>query len=150
MESIALFLERQSLNAPEFAYQTVYNKDTSLRGRFTDEEKEYNGMMVDKQLKDEWLDSLNNIKDIEIRSSCAGHNKDRVTFVIFRTKSQDENYIKKVVKKLNKCPNTFASYNTGKGGMFRICVASNTYYKPNNKKWQDWWENITDCIKSSL
>jgi hypothetical protein len=43
----------------------------------------------------------NNIKNIEIRSTCSGHNKDRVTYIIFRTNNQDEDFIKHVVAKLN-------------------------------------------------
>lgn len=139
------------INAPQMAYTAVYNKEPPfLPGRIFTETKIWNNISVDAHLKDEWLNSLNSIEGIEIRSSCEGHNKDRPTFIIFRPYNQNENYISNVVTKLNKFPNTFAIYNIGNGGFFRICVASNTWYSNNNKKWLIWWNNISKYIKSSL
>lgn len=160
MNTIALFLENsmmfnnRRMNAPEFAYYTIYKKmpSTPLRGRIDTEHKTWNGILVDAPLKDEWLNELNTIKNIEIRSSCAGHSKERVTFVIFRPKNQDEDYVKTIVDKLNKCKDTFANYNLGVQGFYRICVTTKNYYDENkdNKKWATWWKKLPNCIKNSL
>ena len=144
-----MFLE-QTLNAPELAHKTVYNKSIPLRGRIFAKEKKYKDFMVDYQLKDEWLDKINSIKGIEIRSTCAGHNKERVPFIIFRPLNQNKNYVEKIVNNLRKCPNTFVSYDIGRQNLYRICVATNTYYTPNNKQWEDWWNNIAKYITQSL
>lgn len=141
MKSIVLFLEQ---NAPELAYQTVYNKSIPLRGRIFAKEKKYKEFMVDYQLKNEWLDKINSIKGIEIRSTCAGHSKERVPFIIFRPLNQNKNYVEKIVNNLRKCPNTFVSYDIGRQNLYRICVATNY----NN--WKNWWENIGDCISREI
>lgn len=138
------------MNAPELAYKTVYNKSISLKGRIFTKEKKYKDFMVDYELKNKWLDNLNKIPNIEIRSTCAGHNKERPTFIIFRPLNQNKSYIKQIVNKLNKYPNTFAKYDIGRQNLYRICVATNTYYTPNNKQWEDWWNNIAKYITQSL
>ena len=146
MTSILIFLE--NLNAPELAYKTIYNKELSLRGRIFTKEKKYKDFYVDNDLDIKLLDRLNNIKNIEIRSTCQGHSKERPTYIIFRTKNQDLNYIKKIIRKLKQCPNTYVSYDIGMENKYRICVATNTFYSSNNKQWTEWWNNITNYLEN--
>lgn len=39
----------------------------------TDAQKDWGGMKVDAELKDSWLDRMNNVPGIDVISSCAGH-----------------------------------------------------------------------------
>ena len=77
----------QNSNAPCAAYEAVYEKKCPhLRGRYDKphEGRDWDGIYVDEHLDDKWLNDLKNIKGIEMRSSCEGHEKDWVSFVIFR------------------------------------------------------------------
>ena len=93
--------------SPTFAYELVYGKSPAgfRRGRFPGkyESKIWNGISVDSHLKDEWLDGLNSIKEIEMRGSCEGHTKEWITFITFRitnkSKESDEKYLDKILEK---------------------------------------------------
>ena len=91
-------------NAPCAAYETVYEKKCPhKRGMHPDHKKRnWNGMEVDINLKDKWLRDLNNIKGIEIRSSCEGHDKDWVAFVIFRFLEPKLEKNKKLVDRISQ------------------------------------------------
>jgi len=142
-------------NAPCAAYETVYEKKCpNRRGKNPDhKQKLWNGMNVDINLKDKWLKDLNNIKGIEIRSSCEGHDKEWVAFVIFRflesSISNNKTLVERVVSnieasdKITKC-----SGHIGSGGKMRFIVAAPTWY--GHKDWEQWWNSLSTRIKNSL
>ena len=77
----------RNANAPCAAFETVYGKKCPhKRGRYEKphKQKKWNDIMVDGHLKDKWLNDLSKIKEIEIRSSCEGHESTWVTYIIFR------------------------------------------------------------------
>lgn len=152
-----LFRARNAENkirSPELAYKVVYGKlpPKFMRGRSDDPKRMWNNIPVDEELKDDWLNSLNQIKGITIRASCAGHSPERVAYVVFRPDRQDEKYCKKVVSKLQQCKNTKAGYDIGNRGMFRICVATKNWFGKtrDNKSWYDWWDNLANCIQRAV
>lgn len=146
--------QENKIRSPQLAFKAVYGyyPSTMYRGRTFSEKRMWNGIEVDGPLKDEWLDSLNKIRGIEIRSSCAGHDANRVAFIVFRPYRQDENYVKQVVKKLKKCPRTFSIYDIGNRGKFRIVVATDNWHRMSgsNLNWEKWWEQISHCIEKAV
>lgn len=144
------------VRAPELAYYVVYGRrplKQLMLGRSMIPQKRYKNMLVDENIPDHILDELNTIPNIEIRSSCEGHDSDHVSFIVIRPKNQRESYIRQLVGKINKCPNTHCGYDVGNGGLFRICIATKNWYRgddADNSKWLKWWENLPNCIKKSL
>lgn len=134
------------LNSPSLAHKAVYGKEPStyLRGRTTHPQKTWNGIPVDKQLKDSWLKKLNNINGVEIRGSCAGHDKDRVSYVTFRLDPNRDKEAKKIAKKLDQLKGTHAIADVGREGRPRIVVATKKWY--GKKGWADWWKKTPDQI----
>ena len=93
------------VNSPTFAYQAIFHKlpDVPLRGRTDSPKKTWNNIEIDEHLRDEWLEELNSIPEIEIRASDEGKNKERVAFVVFRMKDpKDDCKVKAVSDGLNK------------------------------------------------
>ena len=146
-------------NAPSFAYKCIYGKEPSvpIRGQRYDgsyrENKGRDGrtIFIDEHLKDKWIKDLNNINNIEIRSTCEGHNSTRVAAIIFRPSTQDVDDIDLIVRKLS-IQNTKALTDVGNGGLYRICVATKNWYRSNsdNSKWELWWDNIAKKIDQSV
>lgn len=139
------------INAPSLAYKCVYGKlpTAPLRGRYSGSpQQRYKDMFVDQALDAKILDTLNSIEGIEIRSVCAGHNSDKITYIIFRPYNQDLDYIEKITNQLNS-GNTKAIHDVGNGGMYRICVATRNWYREdsNNNNWKQWWNSIATRIK---
>ena len=92
------------------------------------------------------LDDLNNIKGIEMRSSCAGHDKDWVSYIVFRpTRKMD---LDKVVSKLESDKMTKASAHIGRGGSMRVVVAAKTWY--GRPDWKKWWDTLANRVRKSL
>jgi len=144
---------KNRINAPTLAYKCVYGRfpSTNITGMFNINHQKYKDIEIDDSLDINIIDKLNNIKNIEIRSTCSGHNKDRVTYIIFRTNNQDEDFIKRVVAKLN-FDKTKCVYDIGNGGEYRICVATRNWYRidANNNSWLNWWKLIPDKINSAV
>src|SRR6056297_2066475 len=88
---------KQKINAPTMAYRTVYGKypEEPLTGKTNNPKKTWNGVEVDENLKDEWLNELNSL-DVEIKSTDEGKSKERVAFVIFRMPEDKDNLYKEV------------------------------------------------------
>ena len=113
----------------------------------------WNGMEVDVHLKDKWLVSLNNIKGIEIRSSCEGHDKDWVAFVIFRflepKLEKNKKLVERVISNIEASDKiTKSSANIGRGGRIRFIVAAPTWY--GHKDWDHWWKTLVTRIKGGF
>jgi len=141
-------------NAPTFAWETVHGKEhpTGKKGYAPDtKERNWNGHMIDELLKDEWLQQLNGMKEIEMRASCQGHKPDGEwpSFVIFRPVKNFN--LDRFISKIADGKYTFAAYDKGNKGQTRICVATPLYAKgPKHKLWEKWWATLTVRIKKSI
>jgi hypothetical protein len=138
------------LNSPSLAYKAIHGKEPKqyLPGKSAHPQKLWNGIPVDKELKTKWIKNLNNMKNIEMRGSCAGHGPDRTSYVVFRLKPGKDKYAKKVANHLNKIPGIYSIADIGGEGRPRIVAASKTYY--GKKDWEKWWDKIPDRIDSSV
>lgn len=140
-------------NAPCAAYETVYGKKcpSTMTGKYfmPHGTKTWNGISIDGHIEDKWLNDLSNIKQIEMRSSCEGHNKERVTFIIFRflDKSYDRK-AKSIEKKLETDRVTKASSQIGREGQLRFIVAAKLWY--GQPGWKEWWTTLAKRIRNSL
>jgi len=134
------------INAPTMAYKTVYGKypKEPLRGRTDYSKKNWRGMDVDENLKEEWLEKLNSL-DVEIRSTDEGKSDERVAFVIFRMPEGKDNFYKKVEENLKKEKNLCVSSDFGIENRPRICVAKNIKY--DDKGWEEWWSSLPEKIE---
>lgn len=140
-------------NAPCAAYEAVYEKKCPhIRGRCPDqhESKDWNGIFVDYHLDEKWLNDLSNIKGIEMRSSCEGHNKDWVSFIIFRFTKKCKYSPEEIEKRIEATDNiTKCSAHIGRGeGQLRIVVAAPTWY--GHKDWEKWWSTLAKRIKKAI
>ncbi len=137
---------KKKINAPTMAYKTVYGKypEEPLRGRTNLPKKEWNGIFVDKNLKDKWLNELNSL-DVEIKSTEEGKSKERVAFVIFRMPEGKDKLYKKVEENLKKEKDLFVYSDIGMGNRPRICVAKDI--KVGDKNWEEWWSSLPEKIE---
>jgi len=140
----------QWMNAPTFAYVTVYGKQPEnwISGRTSHPQKNWKGIQVDTQLRDEWLDSLAAIPSTEVRASCAGHGSDRPTFVIFRLPPDQEHLSPAVASILNQRSGVFSKADIGAEGHPRICVASKLW--SGRKGWAEWWKRLPQTIQKAI
>jgi len=136
-----------SSNAPNFAYKTVYGKlpKTLLTGRTGENKKEWNGLMVDGDFEDVWLNNLDDLP-VEIRSTDSGKSEERVAFVIFRMKEKEEKLAPEISKLLNKEKNIYSLCELGMQKKYRICVAGKVYKEKDEKKWEKWWKTVDGII----
>jgi len=142
-------------NAPTMAWETVHGKKypSGLKPSHTmgAQEKLWKGIPVDVELQDKWLNELNRIPNVEIRSSCQGHPPigENPSFLIFRPK--DEHRAKLIVNKLSDNKITFCSFNIGTQGHVRICVATPLYANgPKDKLWEQWWDTLAKRIDKAV
>jgi len=142
-------------NAPTFAYEAVYGElpDTTLSSRINYPHKNCSipnigVIQIDKDINCQWLRNLNKIKNIETRSSCGGHGKDRPTFIVFRMIPKLDSYADEVSNKLNKIKGLYSISEIGQQGRPRIIVAGKTWI--GQKDWRYWWEHIVQHIKKAV
>lgn len=143
--------EKQILNSPTLAYKAVYGKlpSKSLRGRTQFPKKMWRGIEVDAHLKSEWLEQLNNIKGIEIRSTDEGKSKERVAFVVLRMKdSENDNKAEAISESLNKMEGLYSLCDIGTEKRSRIVVAGKVIYGQND--WKEWWNSLAEKIEKAL
>lgn len=160
MEKLFTFRNRSSLsgreNSPQFAYRIIYNKINkilpgilynSFRKLVILDNSQH--IYVDENLKDSWIKRLNNIKNIEIRSTCEGHDSKYISHIIFRPNIQNIEYIENKVKLLNSLPETKSKYDIGNGGLYRIGIATKNWFRKNanNSKWEQWWDNSVKSLE---
>ena len=136
------------VNAPTFAYQAVYGKDPDnfLVGRTDAPKKMWEGLSVDKGIKDEWLNKLDSLP-VEIRSTDEGKSWDRPAFVVIRMPEGKDNLYKSMSENLNKDPSLYVKADVGMGGRPRICIAGKI--KKDGKGWNKWWETLPGKIENS-
>ena len=142
------------INAPTMAYMTVYNKKPSppIYGREANHEtKDIDGVPIDKRIPTSAITNLNKYpKLIDLRASCEGDSPRHLTFLIFRPKNTDEEYVKTLVKNLKK-QGLKSMSNIGTQGSPRICVADRLWYgERNEKKFNSWWKRLPVKIGLAL
>lgn len=136
------------VNSPTLAYLSVYGEmpNTPLRGRSNYPKRIWNDKEVDKEFKDNWLEDLNSIPDIEVRATDIGHSADRVAFVVFRFKDKkNDSKAKDIADSLNKLAELYCKSDIGTEGRPRICVAGKI--KLGDKNWEEWWNSLAGKIK---
>jgi len=146
--------QRRSWNSPTFAHLTAWGElpKKFLTGRTDAPKKIWHGFDVDANFKDKWLEDLNSIPNLEIRSSDTGKSKERVAFVVIRfADKKNDNKAKELVKQLNKQEGIYAKTDVGTEGRNRICVAGKIWYsKEKEKTWTEWWDSLVEKIKDSV
>jgi len=147
----ALSEGRLTMNAPTFAYLAVYGEppDPPLSGRSGDPERIWRGILVDVHLKDAWLERLNSIDGIEIRSSCEGHSPERVAFIVFRFRDpSNDGKADEVARAISRNEGYFSMADLGAEDRMRIVVAGKTWY--GQEDWESWWERLPEVIEKAL
>jgi hypothetical protein len=136
-------------NAPMMAYKTVYGKypEEPMRGRTDYPKKEWKGLWVDKNLKNEWLEKLNSI-GVEIKSTEEGKDKMRVAAVTFRLPEEKDDLYKEVEKQLKKEKDLKVSSDIGVEGRPRICVAKDIWV--GKEGWEEWWSSLPKKIERAF
>jgi len=157
MKVISEFFQRGQAgrkNAPMLAWETVHGKPYPgfKSGRVPNaKERSWNGIMVDTELKNEWLEALNNISQITVRSSCQGHKPEGEwpSFIIIRLKNESK--VNKVVKQLHDGKFTFCKAERGPQGFMRVCIATPLYAKGSKHNlWEKWWSTLPARIQKAV
>ena len=141
---------RPASNAPTFAYRTVYGKDPEYRisGQSGAPKRLWRNVPVDEHMKDEVLERLNDIPDIEGRSSEEGKSEDRPAFFIFRmADSGEDDKAEEIARNLRK-QGIISRAETGSGGRPRIIAAQDRKY--GDPGWEEWWDTLPDHIKRAV
>ncbi|GAH35402.1 unnamed protein product, partial [marine sediment metagenome] len=139
--------QRQKLNSPTFAYKAVHGKlpEEPLAGRTDSPKKNWKGLEVDEHIKDEWLEQLNSIERIEVRSTDAGKSEERVAFVVFRMSDpRDDRHAGDISKSLNEMEGLYSLCDIGMEGRPRVVVAGKTYH--GQPGWEKWWNGLAEKI----
>ena len=141
------------MNSPTFAYYAVYNKMPPggwLSGRTNGPKKSWNGFNdIDIHIKDEWLERLNGIKEIEIRASDEGKSPERVAFIVFRMANPaDDDKAEDISKELDKQDGLYSKCDIGAENRPRVVVAGKVWY--GEKGWESWWDSLAEKIESVL
>jgi len=147
---------RKRKPSPTFAYELVYDKPVPggwRSGKYPKPHKIkiWNGISVDYNLEDKWLNDLNNIKTIEMRGSCEGHSKDWVSYIAFRINpkhDEDGLYLDKIIKGLSSDQNTFCGWDIGTQGRPRFVCAAKLWY--GQKGWDKWWKTLAIRINKNI
>ncbi|MFP4118558.1 MAG: hypothetical protein ACLFTH_00725, partial [Candidatus Woesearchaeota archaeon] len=124
---------------------TVYGKypEERLRGRTSNPKKMWRGHDVDANLKETWLERLNDLP-VDVRSTDEGKDETRVAFVIFRLPEDKEHLRDKLIENLNREDALYVHSDIGQGGRPRICVAYPTWKGKDG--WKEWWETLPEKI----
>ncbi|MBA7496405.1 hypothetical protein ES702_07013 [subsurface metagenome] len=143
--------QRRSWNSPTFAHIATWGTEPDhwIPGRTGDPEKEWKrGIMIDEHLKPEVFDELEKIKEIEVRSSCEGHSKERVSYIVFRLKPKFDKYAKKVSAALDKLDGVYSKSDIGTENRPRIVCAGRTWF--GQKSWEKWWNELPSKVASAV
>lgn len=139
------------VNAPMIAYKAVYGKLPAepIPGQSGTPRKEWNGLQVDAHIKDKWLDKINNIKGIEIRSTEEGKSDERVAHVIFRFKNKiHDTAAQGIANSIGQNPDYYTLVDEGTEGRPRIVVAGQVQY--GKAGWSAWWDDIGNVIERAM
>jgi len=143
---------RTRKNAPSFIYEILHGRPMFIRGRTVEHQtKNWKGISVDVHIPNAALDELNDIREIELRSSCEGSGIDRPTFLIFRFyEPKDEGEIRAFVKGMNAIDGIWCGADIGAMGRFRIGVTAPLWYEKDPEKFTSWWLELPKMIRIVL
>lgn len=129
----------------DLAFKAVY-------GRFPVGEVQGNDHSREADLPSGVFDRLHSIPGVSITTLCEGHSRDRIAYVVFVPSVTKEQQVNKIVERLKSCSDTYAIYDRGNQGRFRVCVASKLWFQKdgNNDRWEEWWSQIPNCIESAV
>jgi len=149
---IALYeLYDQNKNAPEFIYSILYNTTPPMiRGRSANHPQQViDNVGIDKDVPEKAIKLLNNISQIEPRSSCQGSDKEHPTFFIFRfTNNPNQKYIKSFCDNLSKNDQYKCGFEIGRQGLYRIGITNHLWYSEETKdEFNKWWLLLPEEIK---
>jgi len=145
--------------SPTFAYELIYGKSVPGGWRsgqcpLPHKSKMWNGISVDEHLEKEWLNKLNNIKNLEMRGSCEGHSKDWVSYIAFRLApkfDKNKSFLNKVCSRLNKYPYTKCGWDIGTEERPRFVCATPLYYNcDKQEEWIKWWKQLPTNLNKAI
>lgn len=149
---ITIYEFTQHENAPTFIYKIAHDKnpDTFISGRINHPKKYINGIDIDKYIPTNSIKKLNNIPEIEMRSSCQGESSDRPAFIIFRLVDKNIN-LNRFIKNLNTFEDIKVGHGVGNGGFVRIGITNpDVYYGIDLNIYNKWWNELPIKIIKSL
>lgn len=142
-----------SANAFIYAYAGVYGRvpPKGFLPYTSDGETDvFEGIEKDIHLQNEWIKALNSIPNIQILSTCEGHENIILTHIIFTVINNDLN-LDNIYDRLQKIPETLrgtkaVALETSIGICF--CISIYNWYRSTgqNIKWTNWWTNIIPYI----
>lgn len=142
------------INAPTFIYKILYGRlpQPEISGHEASHpQKNVGGVYIDKAIPTKAFLQIQDIPEIVTSASCQGEDERKPTFLIFRPKNQDEEYVKAFVKNLNKQKNIKAGYDLGNGREYRIGVTTNlAYSKSTARAFTKWWNDLPLKVKASI
>jgi len=154
LEFAKVLMEQRKINAPTFIYKIAYDKepDDYISGRSASHQQYLwkDGIYIDKHIKRQYVDEIDNIEGIELRASCEGSDEHHPTFIIFRPLNQNESYVKNLVRKLNRFPDIKAGYDRGMEGKYRIGVTNILWYDKDPYEFDKWWKTLGKKIKKCV
>lgn len=145
--------QSEKINAPEFIYWVVYGEypEYRLPGRGTDHpEQMIEGITIDKAIPVTAIKELNEIKEIEPRSSCQGESKMRPTFLIIRMPKFNEKKIDVFCREMRRFDETYCNYDVGNQEQIRIGIAALLWPEKDRKAFEKWWLQLPDRIEDVL
>ena len=114
------------------------------------ETKIWNGIIVDSNLENRWLEGLNSIEEVKIRSACEGHNINNVSYLKFKVPTDrylDLEYLRKIIRVLYTGI-TLCDYDMDKEGLLIYLVTAKIWY--GHPDWKDWWETLEERIRVAV
>ena len=84
-----------------------------------------------------------------MRSSCEGHDKDWLSFIIFRFTNKSKYSPIEIENKIEATDDiTKCSAHIGREGKLRVVVAAPIWY--GHKDWKKWWSTLANRLKGAL
>jgi len=139
-------------NAPSFIYEILYGKSKYVSGRTVEHrQKIWKGIAVDEHVPIRALDELDNIEEIELRSSCEGSGPENPTFLIFRFRAEiSPEEIKNFVKGMNTIEDIKCGAGLGNMGFYRVGVTTPLWYEKDKDNFARWWLELPVKIQIVL
>ncbi len=142
----------------DLAYCTIYRKTPPGNIRLISppnvERKDFNGLMVDSVIKDEWLEILCSINypNLKIISISAGHNRSYLTHITFVLLNSTVNDVEILVQKY-RVNGIISGYMFVENYPIYLTVTTKNWYRygtiqDNNSRWTAWWETVVEVTNS--
>jgi hypothetical protein len=153
------------LNAPIIAWELT--NDRTFPGwrpghRPGTKTRSWKGFIVDFVLRDKWLEDLNDIPNVQMRSLCSGHGPagkmgdsptsiDWPTHVAFRLTGKVKNSPGAIIRSLEKDKFTKCRHGKGREGKTRFVCAAPLYYRcAKHTQWIKWWDTLASRINKAV